>query len=125
MSCLVFKGAPWAQRWFPACRESVQNEVPHFVAVPLATSQLCFSQREWADQAPREPAASGANQWKPSVSNYGRYVLCSYLSKVKFLLNVGLLRLCLSFDWLLILVLQRNKNELLERTLVLNCAQTD
>lgn len=60
MSCLVFKGAPWAQRWFPACRESVQNEVPHFVAVPLATSQLCFSQREWADQAPREPAASGA-----------------------------------------------------------------
>lgn len=44
---------------------------------------------------------------------------------MKFLLNVGLLRLCLSFDWLLILVLQRNKNELLERTLVLNCAQTD
>lgn len=48
-----------------------------------------------------------------------------HLSKVKFLLNVGLLQLCLSFDWLLILLLQRNKSELLERTLILNCAQTD
>ncbi len=56
----------------------MQNEVPHFVAVPPATSQLCFSQREWADQAPREPAASGRGNHSIKYG-YGQYgcVLCS------------------------------------------------